>query len=194
MDTEKLFQRKKQEALTKLATAKQQHKVDREIIPLLDHINKNPHYFTTSSCAGRIALIQLPDIGDKEHAKFLNKWHHPITPQLLQKHLEKKSQGQLWLLTQPPIFHIAAQTLTYAEHLLKIGINSGFKNSALKTLTPPLLVEILSTERIDSLLGHNDTIYCTSNYLNQLIDIANHILKKSQHKLQQLQINIYNQL
>ena len=194
MDQDKLFQRKKQQALTKIETAKQHHKVDNAIITLLDHINKIPHYYTTSSCAGRIALIELPDIGDKEHAKFIKIWHHPITPQILQPFLEKTSKGQLWLLTQPPIFHIAAQTLTHAEHLLKTGIKSGFKNSSLKTVSPPLIVEILSTERIDSLLGYNKTIYCTPDYLNHLINISNHILKKSQHKLQQFQKNIYTTL
>ena len=41
-------------------------------------INKSDDYYTSSSCSGRIVLIELPEIGDKKEAKFLGKWHREI--------------------------------------------------------------------------------------------------------------------
>ena len=48
-------------------------KVDEEIVRLLEIINSSEDFFTTSSCSGRIVLIDVPENGDKKRAKVLKK-------------------------------------------------------------------------------------------------------------------------
>ncbi|MBR9703233.1 hypothetical protein GOV10_04295, partial [Candidatus Woesearchaeota archaeon] len=45
--------------------------VDEAMWPLLNSINANEGYYTTSSCAGRISLIIEPESGKK----FDTNWH-----------------------------------------------------------------------------------------------------------------------
>jgi len=78
MSLESDFLENKKNALQKLDKAKIENKVDIGILPILDIINSLNEYYTTSSCFGRIVLLELPVIGDKKNAKFIGKWHRTI--------------------------------------------------------------------------------------------------------------------
>ena len=78
--------------------------------------------------------------------------------------------------------------------LLKKAISSGFKNSGLKSIGSKIIVEICSTERLDSPIGNNGQLFSSENHLKFLVDISNHILKKSRRKLNILEKNIINKL
>ena len=66
MNNDRIFFEAKKSALNKLDQAMIEKKVDSSIIPLLDIINKSDDYYTSSSCAGRIVLIEMPVLGDKK--------------------------------------------------------------------------------------------------------------------------------
>ena len=78
MSPKKDFNSYKKNALSKFQKAKNENLVDGKIISLLDILNKSDNYFTTSSCAGRIVILEIPAIGDKKNAVFLGKWHRKI--------------------------------------------------------------------------------------------------------------------
>ena len=78
MSKEREFLDAKEKALNSLEKAKSGNKVDEGIKAILDIINESDYYYTSSSCAGRIALIELPHLGDKKGAEFLGKWHRKI--------------------------------------------------------------------------------------------------------------------
>lgn len=50
------FSKQKQESLTKIDNSKK-GSIDVDIKELVDLINKNPDYYTTSSCSGRIVVL-----------------------------------------------------------------------------------------------------------------------------------------
>ena len=177
----------KKNNLKKLTEAKKQKKVDEEIINLLDLINSSENYFTTSSCAGRIVLLEIPEIGDKKNAKFLGKWHRQINLDELLDASKTASKGYIWLLAQSPIIHIASRTLSDAEEILKIGVSCGFKNSGIKSLGKNIIVEICSTERLDSPVGLNGNMFFNERYSELLIEIVNNVIEKSNKKLKKLE-------
>ena len=186
MTKEKDFIYNKKTALSKFETALDKNLVDKKILPILNIINESKNFFTSSSCAGRIALLELPDIGDKKNAKFLGKWHRIIEPDELISASKKAQKGQIWFLAQSPIIHVVTETNSDAENLLKIGILCGFKNSGLKSLGKKIVVEICSTERLDMPIGQDGILFCNDKYLFYLVEMANNVVNRSDKKLDKL--------
>lgn len=187
MIKEKDFAKNKKITLEKLEIAKKEYLVDEGIIPIIDIINSNENYYTSSSCYGRIVLLELPNLGDKKNAEFLGKWHRKIKPEDVFLALEKSSgKGQLWFLAQSPIIHVYVKNIESADKLVKIAVTSGFKHSSFKTTGKNIIVEIASTERIDTPVGFNGKLYCDKKYIFLLVNMANRVFKKSILKLKKL--------
>ena len=180
------FDEFKETTLQKLNESLKKGEVDEKVVSILDHINGYHSYITTSSCAGRIILLQLPEVGDKKKACFLGRWHDPITMDHIQVALSKYKEGQLWFIAQSPIFHICCRSFEDADRLLKTGISSGFKNSGFKSSTPRIIVELLSTERMDVPLAKQDFRFLVDEYLEFLVKMGNELLIRSQKKLDRL--------
>ena len=187
MCASKEFLDAKERALNLLWKDKSENKVDKGIERILDIINKSDDYYTSSSCAGRIVLIELPEIGDKRGAKFLGKWHRRIDQSEVELAAKKAKTGLLWLLAQSPILHVAAETNSSADKLLKTAISCGFKNSGLKSIIGKTIVEVCSTERLDAPIGKNGALFCDEEYLCLLVDISNEVIDRANHKLQRFE-------
>ena len=184
------FNKHKQNALQKYQIAKKEKKVDEMIIPLLDKINGMESFFTTSSCAGRIVVLQLPQIGDKKNALFLGKWHRTIDENELLETMNDYESDQLWLLGQPPIFHIGCHSIETADQMVKLGISSGMKHSGIKSIQDQIIVELCSTERIDMPIGDNGVLLVDNTFLLFLLSKANKMINKAQHKLKRFEQNV----
>ena len=180
----------KKQTLQKLVQHIEQDKVDEKVQVILKLINSHDNYVTTSSCAGRIVLMQLPDVGDKKHAGFLGRWHDPVSFYEIEEAVSRYKRGQLWFIAQSPIFHVAARTTIDADRLLKIGISSSFKHSGYKTETPKVIVELCSTERMDVPLVKEDHRFLSNDFLEFLTGIGNELLIRSQKKLNRLEQNL----
>jgi len=165
-------------------------KVDEKAMPIIEKLNKMNGFFTTSSCSGRIALLEIPLPGKKRKAKFLGKWHNEINLEIMEKALEKAKDGEIWFLVQSPIFHVFTISLKNAKALLHSAIQSGFKYSSIKSIDGKIMVEILSTEKMDVPIGKNGEIYVSKEYLSMLVEIANLLMKKMDKKLRRLENNI----
>ncbi|MCK4347039.1 MAG: hypothetical protein KAW47_00335 [Thermoplasmatales archaeon] len=187
MGASKEFLDAKERALNLLWKDKSENKVDKGIEQILDMINKSDDYYTSSSCAGRIVLIELPEIGDKRGAKFLGKWHRRIEQSEVKLAAKKAKTGLLWLLAQSPILHVAAETNSSADKLLKTAASCGFKHSGLKSIIGKTIVEVCSTERLDAPIGKNGSLFCDEEYLCLLVDISNEVIDRANHKLQRFE-------
>ena len=153
------FLQAKDQALASLAAACDSQEVDRKILPILSRINAHSEYYTLSSCAGRILLLQIPRLGDKRHAVFLGRWHEVTSTEEVTAAAAKATEGVLWLLGQSPILHIGAHSLQAAEVMVKLGNAAGFKNSAIRSLGKRVIVEVASTERLDAPIGRDGVLY-----------------------------------
>ena len=190
--TKKEFIDAKEKARISLEKAYTEKKVDEEIIPILNSLNESNNFYTSSSCAGRIVVMELPEIGDKKGAVFLEKWHRSVKFEEVQTAANKAKKGLLWLLAQSPIFHVGAQEIEGANQLVKTAIVSGFKNSAVKGVGKNIIVEIASTERLDAPIGKDGKLFCSEEHLRLLVDISNNIIEKAQKKLYRLEENLRN--
>ena len=183
MNENKDFLEGKKKALKSLEKAMGENKVDRGILPILNMINDSEEYYTSSSCSGRVVLLEIPQIGDKKRARFLGKWHRNITADEITSAVKKAKIGLLWLLAQSPILHIVANKTETADKMVKIANASGFKNSGVKSTGKKTIVEVCSTERLDAPIGRDRLLFCNDEHLQLLVDIANEVIEKSTVKL-----------
>jgi tRNA wybutosine-synthesizing protein 3 len=179
----KEFLEAKERAIISLEKACIENKVDTEILSILSLINNSEKCYTSSSCSGRIILLELPKIGDKKRAKFLGKWHRTVKSSEVKTAAKNAKNGFLLLIAQSPIIHIITESSEMADKIIKTAISSGFKNSGLKAITGKIVVEICSTERLDSPIGKDGILFCKEEHLKLLVDISNQIIEKSMDKL-----------
>ena len=71
----KMFKKQK---LEELENASQENKVDDSITPLLNILNKHENIVTTSSCYGRIVLLEYDLKKGKRESNFYKKWHKKV--------------------------------------------------------------------------------------------------------------------
>jgi len=190
MMAEKEFLDAKEKALKSLEKACNEKKVDEGILPILSLINNFKEYYTSTSCAGRIVLLEIPNIGDKKNAKFLGKWHRLIEPDEIKVAAKKAKKGLLWLLAQSPIIHIGANTNEMADNMVKTAISCGFKNSGVKSIGKKIIVEVCSTERLDAPIGRDGSLFCDEEYLQLLAEISNEVFEKSKDKLLRFKVKL----
>lgn len=177
------FLEAKESALKSLEDACVERKVDEGVLQILELINGIKGFYTSSSCAGRIVLLEIPKIGDKHGAVFLGVWHRTIELKEIKAAGTKATKGVLWLLAQAPILHIGVQTLELADKMVKTAISCGFKNSAIKSIGKKIRIEICSTERLDAPIGRNGCLFCEDTHLSLLVEISNEIIERSQEKM-----------
>ena len=184
--TKKEFLDAKENALKSLNEACDQEKVDEGALPLLSIINKIDGLYTSSSCAGRIVLLEIPHIGDKKGARFLGLWHRTIQLEELSAASKKATKGLLWLLAQAPIIHIGVENLPLADRMVKTAVACGFKNSAIRSLGKTVIIELCSTERLDAPIGRDGGLFCSEKHLTLLVEISNEVIERSSEKMSRL--------
>lgn len=181
----RVFEEQKKRALERL----QRGGADEEVEEILQKINSLDEFFTTSSCSGRVVLICLPEIGAKREATFIGKWHRPVRKEEVLAAMSaapSPRNGDIWLIAQSPIVHVACRSLEKATALLRIAIEAGFKYSGIKAISKDngkVVVEIMSTERMDVPLATDDMMLCNEAHLDFIVSKANFMLERSKEKL-----------
>ncbi|MEM0493012.1 MAG: hypothetical protein QXS02_03535 [Candidatus Thermoplasmatota archaeon] len=183
----KEFLDKKEQSLLKLEKAYMHDMVDEGISRVLRMINSYDEYYTSSSCSGRVLILEIPLLGDKKNARVLGKWHVRVNAQDVLDSVKKAEKGMIWLLSQSPILHIGCSSLKAANTLVKLAVSSGFKNSTVKSTGKRITVELSSTERLDAPLGKDGVLFCDQKYIELLVDISNMIIERSNKKIRSLE-------
>ena len=186
------FNQYKANAMKKLEDAKSEGLVDEGVISVLNSFNSHPDLFTTSSCAGRLQLIVLPDIGRKDSVELRKTWHRSVKFEEVKEALDNldiPSNSIVILQGQSPIFHVSCRTMELAQKFRGIVHSQGWKYSSLITGNEDKwIVEILSASRIDNLLFRDGVIDPPDDdRLKFIIEESNKILIKAQSRLEALE-------
>lgn len=166
------FELQKKKALEKYQKAKESGEVDREIIELLDFLNSLPNLYTTSSCAGRIMLLQEFGIKKKDH-KIKAKWHSPVKWEEFLKALEEINEGLIWLKQEPFILHVVGKTLEDVQKILKIALETGFKHSGIFVFEEErYILEINGTQTLSLPVKKANKLLIPLDYLKFVFELA----------------------
>lgn len=182
------FEMQRDKAMKQLAEARKEGKADEDIAALVDLINSHENLYTTSSCAGRICLMQTPRIHDKLESKWLGKWHREVEFKELKDALAGHDKGVVYLQAECPILHVVAKDLDSAKDLLYNAHTCGFKRSGVHAISLGRnVLEILSTESMETPIAEDGTVFVNDDYLEFLKQIANIKLRSGRAKIGRLE-------
>lgn len=171
--------------------------IDKDIAGIVNFINSKKDFYTTSSCAGRIVLLEMKSrkknecnwifskhgkVEFKEIVNSLNQYNKKISKSrerpLNESKMEETSFGsmgfnhQVWFKQQPLILHVACRNLGAARRLLGLS-RKVFKHSGILSINEKrIIVEIIGNERIETIAADGD-FAADEKYIKKLVKYAN---------------------
>ena len=175
--------------------------IDKKILSLINTINSLTDFYTTSSCSGRIVILET-NITTTKNKKNDTKWVYSThelakSKELIMKlkeHIElietqkNKSRPKLIFKMEPAILHVASKSIEKAQKILDIARHIGFKRSGIFATKKRIMIEIVNTERIDfPIYVKNKNLIINNEFLEMIIKEANEKLKLNWRKINTLE-------
>ncbi|XP_017276269.1 tRNA wybutosine-synthesizing protein 3 homolog [Kryptolebias marmoratus] len=193
---EKTFSQWKTQCLKKLDLSKK-GSVDQDIEHVVSLLNSCEEFFTTSSCSGRIILIDgaADSSGvQKQNCVWLFVSHHKCTFDDLMSGLSR-SGGDAVLKFEPAVLHVQCRWLGDAQLLHSVAINSGFRNSGLTVgKTGKIISAVRSTHGLEVPLSHSGRLLVDQEYIRFLTQIANQKMDENLRRIDRFYQNIQSAL
>ncbi|RMG39872.1 MAG: hypothetical protein D6732_03725 [Methanobacteriota archaeon] len=191
IQVDNIFKTRKAAALQKWKRALENKQVDLEIIDLVEKINVLEDYYTTSSCAGRLTIISKEAVRSKYRTDFIYKTHNPSEMNLKKiGYPIRFNQKELWMLLEPPNFHVGARSFEKAIVLVKLAQQCGLGKSKYQSISPALVVEILGTGTLSLPLGKDGQMLVSQTYVEEVLRIASEMLMEEQKRLRRFEEKI----
>ncbi len=158
----------------------------------LEVFNKPTLLATTSSCTGRITIVEGLWHWEREEARILYKTHDPVNVDVVFKHLSRKFLKNVWLKVTGPILHFRTPSLRCASKLLQYARTSGFKHSGLISLNPTggHTVEVMSGVQLMIPLMREGVVVVSEKSLESIVVMANEALEEGRRRLEKLRSKI----
>jgi tRNA wybutosine-synthesizing protein 3 len=161
--------------------------VDIQIKPLLDAINAQDEFYTTSSCAGRIDLFVEPLSGKKHEGEWLYVSHDLAIEKELVASLQSLPQETLWFRMEGAILHVCAKDMDAANLFLQKCKESGWKHSGITGSTKRIIIEATTSERMDIPIAKDGVLLVPEKFVTFMVREANQKLSKTREKIKRLQ-------
>ncbi len=183
------FSRRKEDCLSK-GDKSSIGEWDKPIFGLCGKINKNPNYYTLSSCSGRIVLVK--NLDKKQPDMFVFRSHAKVKFEELLDALKSASAKKETLIfkQEPPILHVCCADLESAEKMLNFARESGWKNSGIMSTRGRIVLELRSTEYLALPIMEKGKILVDEEFLKILVRESNKRLEKGWEKLGKLEKTI----
>lgn len=176
------FQIQKNQILNRADKSKK-GSIDEEVRKTVELVNSLHDYYTTSSCSGRIFLIEIPESGKKNEARWLFMKHSAAKFSEIKKALKKISCKEVWLRQESFILHICCRNIKVAQAILSICQKAGIRRAGAISMGKRILIEVFGTERLDTIVAEKGKVIISDNYLRILTREANKKHKKNLEKL-----------
>lgn len=158
-------------------------------------INENSNYYTTSSCSGRIVVLEKKS-EKKDEARWIFVSHEETDFEPIKQSIGNTIKTNLnpettaWFKQEGAILHVCCRTISDAERFLNIARDSGFKRAGIISAGENPVVEIISSEQMNLPIIAGGKIIVADEYLKILISEANRKMQRNREKLRKLEDNI----
>ncbi|MBW2966500.1 hypothetical protein KY342_05335, partial [Candidatus Woesearchaeota archaeon] len=177
------FENQKKTFLKKIDKSKKGD-IDKEIISLVNKINKSKNYYTTSSCSGRIVLL-MKKLGRKKGSKWIFSSHKKVNFKEIKKSLQNIPKQDVYFRFEPLILHVSAKTIEDAQRLVNSARDIGFKRTGIQSTKNRIVIEIASTEILNAIISRKGKLLVEDDYLKILIQEANKRLERTKEKIKE---------
>jgi len=146
--------RSRASALARLEAHAREGRVDEDIVEFLFQLNRKPCLFTTSSCSGRLALLEGEDFFDKAGARIVESWHDPgECRRRVREYCGVGAGRRVWASLQPPILHVVVEGEDVARRVAACGERAGFSRACYKPYRAGgYLVELAGSDKLHVVL------------------------------------------
>ncbi|XP_006831094.1 PREDICTED: tRNA wybutosine-synthesizing protein 3 homolog isoform X1 [Chrysochloris asiatica] len=186
MDRSEEFKRSKAQCLGK-ADLSRKGSVDDDVVELVQLLNTQDQFFTTSSCAGRILLLDGGVNGfevQKKNCCWLLVTHKPCVKDDVIVAL-KKASGDAILKFEPFVLHVQCRQLQDAQLLHSAAIDSGFRNSGITVgRKGKTMLAVRSTHSLEVPLSRKGKLMVTEEYIDFLLNIANQKMEENKRRIE----------
>uniref|UniRef100_A0A8D1Y869 tRNA wybutosine-synthesizing protein 3 homolog n=1 Tax=Sus scrofa TaxID=9823 RepID=A0A8D1Y869_PIG len=162
MDRRAEFKRWKAQCLSK-ADFSRKGCVDEDVVEIVQLLNGREQFFTTSSCAGRIILLEqgMDSLEvQKQNCCWLLVSHKPCVKDDVIVAL-KKANGDAILKFEPLVLHVQCRQLQDAQ-----------------------ILAVRSTHGLEVPLSHKGKLMVTEEYIDFLLKIANHKMEDNKKRIE----------
>lgn len=159
--------------------------LDPYIDPILIAINEVPLLATTSSCIGRIVIVEGSRYWLRDKARIVYKSHDHITVDDLKRVLRRPFKD-LWLIASGPILHIKSPSFSCSLEVIASARESGFKHSGIISAKNFYVIELMSSTQIYMPLRLKGTDLIDERGLEVLVDMANKTVDEGRQRLSRL--------
>ena len=169
---------------------------DADIVDLIECVFQTDNYFTTSSCSGRIVVLDAMYPWLRNEAYIVLKKHTTIEVNEVASLISsQRPLNRYWLISSGPIIHFVARSLEAAIELIKNVRPMGFKHSGIISLNPAgVVVELVSGTWTSFLLMDSNGFVIEPSALPRIVAIANEILLEGKRRLNNLKTYFCNLL
>ncbi|KAM8790012.1 tRNA wybutosine-synthesizing protein 3 homolog [Rhynchonycteris naso] len=186
MDRRAEFSRWKAQCLSKVDLSRK-GSVDEDVAELVQLLNGQEQFFTTSSCAGRIILLEGSISGfdvQKQNCCWLLVTHNPCIKDDVIVAL-RKANGDAVLKFEPLVLHVQCRQLQDAQILHSVAIESGFRNSGITVgKRGKTMLAVRSTHGLEVPLCHKGKLMVTEEYIDFLLNIANQKMEENKKRIE----------
>jgi tRNA wybutosine-synthesizing protein 3 len=162
--------------------------VDTEIKPLLDAINALPDYYTTSSCAGRIVLLEKRE--RKCDSRLIYVSHQEASHAKVWQAMKALGCFPIWFKQESFIVHVCCRSIEAASSLLQCAHEAGLKHSGIISMQKKTVVEVVGVECMETIVARDGHILVSDEYLRELVNQANKKMTKNLHRIQRFETRL----
>ena len=178
------FAKEKSDFLKKNDKSKKGY-IDKDIKEIADEINSKKDYYTTSSCSGRIVLLEMKSRKKNECSWIFTKHdkveYNELFNALKNYNKNKKIKNQIWFKQQPLILHVASRNLEAANKLLKVSRKIFRRAGIIGVIIRKVTIEIIGDERLETIIADKDFV-ADNNYIKNLVIYANKNFEENKKK------------
>ncbi len=140
---------------------------------------------TTSSCTGRITVVEGRWHWLRDGARIVYKAHREVEPSILAM-LIARPFDDLWLKVTGPILHVRLPDVECVPHVLEASREAGFKHSGAISVKEEVVVELMSAVQISFPLKMRGKVLVDPRSLRDLVEEANEALRDGWARLERL--------
>lgn len=178
------FRAIKTSAAKTLHIAIDEKKIDPLMIPISRFVEGSTNYFTTSTCSGRITLMDLNEDESKKENVFYRKWHSTVKFNDVWKGIEEyKTKGNLWLRQDAFVYVIGTNSWENVKQLIRACQEAGVKRYGVHHFEDEkILMEIFGTQNMSIPLITRGKLLVDKNAVKEWVKIANRKWKQNEAK------------
>ena len=182
------FSMTKERHAKSLVDAIEKKKIDPLMIDISNFISQTKNYFTTSTCSGRITLMEVDEKESKRKNAFFRKWHSQVSFEEVWNGIQDNSNIEnVWFRQDAFVFVIGTNTIENTKPIIQACQEAGIKRFGIHHSEPgKVLMEIFGSQRMSVPVKEKQEILVEEKFVQKIVEIANKKWKQNDKSLNKL--------